>query len=201
MEFALFFLNESENNWVELPNARLFYAPNFLSKDHADQTFHILKKEINWQQEKIRMFGKQVLQPRLQAWHGDKPYTYSGLAMQPLPWTSTLFDLKSRAEAIAKHSFNSVLANLYRNGQDSMGWHQDNEIELGINPVIASITLGESRRFVLRHLITKERYQLELAHGSLFIMAGETQHYWQHSIPKTARHKDERINLTFRYIY
>ncbi|MEI8658712.1 alpha-ketoglutarate-dependent dioxygenase AlkB family protein [Vibrio sp. Hal054] len=200
MEFALFPLNESDNNWIEPQNARLFYAPNFLSEQQADQSFLNLRNELDWQQEKIQLFGKHVLQPRLQAWHGDKSYTYSGLSMQPQPWTPTLLELKSRCEAVAKLNFNSVLANLYRDGQDSMGWHQDNETELGINPVIASLTLGESRRFVLRHLSTKEKYEVELGHGSLLIMAGETQHYWQHSVPKTAKPKEERINLTFRHI-
>ncbi len=201
MEFALFFLNESENSWIDLPNAKLFYAPNFLSTEHADHSFHTLRNDLNWQQEEIRMFGKHVLQPRLQAWHGDKPYSYSGLSMQPQPWTETLTDLKCRSESVAKTTFNSVLANLYRDGQDSMGWHQDNETELGTNPVIASITLGESRRFLLRHLETKEKYEVELGHGSLLIMAGETQHHWQHSVPKTVKSKGERINLTFRHIY
>ncbi|MBD0786228.1 alpha-ketoglutarate-dependent dioxygenase AlkB [Vibrio sp. Y2-5] len=200
MEFAQFFLNESELDWIELPNARLLYAPNFLSKPQADQSFLTLKNELDWQQEEIRMFGKKVLQPRLQAWHGDRPYTYSGLSMQPHPWTPTLLELKTACEAVAEHTFNSVLVNLYRNGQDSMGWHQDNETELGTNPVIASLTLGESRRFVLRHLSTKEKYEVELGHGSLLIMAGETQHYWQHSVPKTTKNKEERINLTFRHI-
>ena len=200
MEFALFPLNESDNNWIELQNGRLFYAPNFLSEQQADQSFLNLRNELDWQQEKIQLFGKQVLQPRLQAWHGDKSYTYSGLSMQPQPWTPTLLELKSRCEAVAKHTFNSVLSNLYRDGQDSMGWHQDNETELGTNPVIASLTLGESHRFVLRHLSTKEKYEVELGHGSLLIMAGETQHYWQHSVPKTAKPKEERINLTFRHI-
>lgn len=200
MEFALFSLNESDNNWIELQNARLLYAPNFLTEQQADQSFLNLRNELKWQQEKIQLFGKPVLQPRLQAWHGDKSYTYSGLSMHPQPWTPTLLQLKSRCEAVAKHTFNSVLANLYRDGQDSMGWHQDNETELGTNPVIASLTLGESRRFVLRHLATKEKYEVELGHGSLLIMAGETQHYWQHSVPKTAKAKGERINLTFRDI-
>lgn len=200
MEFALFSLNESDNNWIELQNAHLLYAPNFLSKQQADQSFLTLKNELDWQQEEIKMFGKKVLQPRLQAWHGDKPYTYSGLSMQPHSWTPTLLELKAACEAVAKHAFNSVLVNLYRNGQDSMGWHQDNETELGTNPVIASLTLGESRRFVLRHLSTKEKYEVELGHGSLLVMAGETQHYWQHSVPKTTKNKEERINLTFRHI-
>jgi len=200
MEISLFSENDHLENWINLPNARLYYAANFLTTTEADRALITLLSELDWQQEEIHMFGKQVLQPRLQAWHGDKPYTYSGLSMTPQPWSSTLMDLKHRCEDVAHHSFNSVLANLYRDGQDSMGWHQDNEPELGKNPVIASLSLGETRRFVLRHRETKQKYQIELGHGSLLIMAGETQHYWQHAVPKTAKPRNERINLTFRYI-
>jgi len=120
--------------------------------------------------------------------------------MMPRPWNQTLLQLKNLCEQVSQSPFNSVLANLYRNGQDSMGWHQDNETELGLNPIIASLSLGESRKFVLRHLETKQKHELDLSHGSLLVMAGETQHYWQHSIPKTAKPKGSRINLTFRYI-
>jgi len=200
MEFASFSQNQNDKHWIELPNARLYYASGFLSTSEADLVFNALKSELSWQQEEIRMFGKKVLQPRLQAWHGDKSYTYSGLSMEPKPWNSILLTLRKRCESVAQCSFNSVLANLYRNGQDSMGWHQDNEPELGHNPVIASLSLGETRRFVLRHIQTRQKYEVALSHGSLLIMAGGTQHYWQHAVPKTAKPKDERINLTFRNI-
>ncbi|MGB5120416.1 MAG: alpha-ketoglutarate-dependent dioxygenase AlkB, partial [Vibrio fluvialis] len=116
-------------------------------------------------------------------------------------WTPMLADLKQRCELLACQAFNSVLANLYRDGQDSMGWHQDNEPELGQQPVIASLSLGETRRFVLRHLHSKEKLELPLSHGSLLIMAGNTQHFWQHCVPKTVRTLEPRINLTFRLIH
>ncbi len=201
MEFSLFSQNMDQGDWIELPNCRLFYAPVFLNPKQADSAFATLKQQLRWRQEEIQMFGKKILQPRLQAWHGEKPYTYSGLAMEPQPWSPLLLDLKQRCETASQVTYNSVLANLYRDGQDSMGWHQDNETELGLNPVIASVSLGESRRFLLRHIQTKQKYELELSHGSLLVMAGETQHYWQHSIPKTAKPRVERINLTFRHIF
>ncbi|MGR2965746.1 alpha-ketoglutarate-dependent dioxygenase AlkB [Vibrio vulnificus] len=167
-------------DWLTITDGQLLWWPTFLSQDQAETYFAQLKHELPWEQKAIQMFGRQVLQPR--------------------PWTPTLLDLKARCENASGHLFNSVLANLYRNGQDSMGWHQDDEPELGGNPVIASVNLGESRRFVLQHLITKEKIEFELTSGSLLIMAGSTQHYWRHCVPKTAKAKSERINLTFRQI-
>ncbi|MGU3792951.1 alpha-ketoglutarate-dependent dioxygenase AlkB family protein [Vibrio diabolicus] len=187
--------------WQEVERGKLYYDPYFLSHLEADHYFDQLLKTLPWHQEPITMFGKSVLQPRLQAWHGDAAYTYSGLTMQPHPWTPELTQLKVRCETIADVAFNSVLANLYRHGQDSMGWHQDNEPELGRNPVIASLNLGETRRFLLRNLHCKTEIEYELSHGSLLVMAGELQHHWKHCVPKTAKTKGERINLTFRQIF
>lgn len=187
--------------WQEVERGKLYYDPHFLNHLEADNYFDQLRKTLLWHQEHITMFGKSVLQPRLQAWHGDAAYTYSGLTMQPHPWTLELTQLKVRCESVADVTFNSVLANLYRHGQDSMGWHQDNEPELGRNPVIASLNLGETRRFLLRNLHCKTEIEYELSHGSLLIMAGELQHHWKHCVPKTAKTKDERINLTFRQIF
>ncbi|WP_063344393.1 alpha-ketoglutarate-dependent dioxygenase AlkB family protein [Vibrio jasicida] len=186
--------------WQEVAQGRIYYDPNFLSNLEADRYFSNLRSTLLWQQERIIMFGRSVLQPRLQAWHGDVAYTYSGLTMSPHPWTPDLNELKARCEAIANVQFNSLLANLYRHGQDSMGWHQDNEPELGRNPVIASVNLGETRRFLLRNLHCKTQLEYELSHGALLIMAGELQHHWKHAVPKTAKPKGERINLTFRHI-
>ncbi|AXX61754.1 alpha-ketoglutarate-dependent dioxygenase AlkB family protein [Vibrio vulnificus] len=198
MSSSLFLFDSPDR--LTITDGQLLWWPTFLSQNQAETYFAQLKHELPWEQKAIQMFGRQVLQPRLQAWCGDAAYTYSGLTMQPLPWTPTLLDLKARCENASGHLFNSVLANLYRNGQDSMGWHQDDEPELGRNPVIASVNLGESRRFVLQHLITKEKIEFELTSGSLLIMAGSTQHYWRHCVPKTAKTKSERINLTFRQI-
>ncbi|CAE6953112.1 alpha-ketoglutarate-dependent dioxygenase AlkB [Vibrio sp. B1FLJ16] len=186
--------------WQEVQQGRLYYSPHFLRSTEADEFFSRLRTTLPWQQERINLFGKSVLQPRLQSWHGDASYTYSGLTMSPHPWTPELMVLKQRCEAIAGVRFNSVLANLYRDGQDSMGWHQDNEPELGRNPVIASLNLGETRRFVLRNLHCKTQIEYELSHGALLIMTGELQHHWRHGVPKTSKPKGERINLTFRNI-
>ncbi|BBM66214.1 alkylated DNA repair protein [Vibrio alfacsensis] len=186
--------------WENVVHGKLYFQPNFLAPTEADDYFARLKATLPWRQERIMMFGRSVLQPRLQAWHGDAAYTYSGLTMPPNPWTPELKSLKERCEHVAKSPFNSVLANLYRDGRDSMGWHQDNEPELGKNPIIASLNLGETRRFLLENLHCKTKIEFELSHGSLLIMAGELQHHWKHSVPKTTKIKNERINLTFRYI-
>ncbi|ELP5727530.1 alpha-ketoglutarate-dependent dioxygenase AlkB [Vibrio vulnificus] len=198
MSSSLFLFETSD--WLEIDNGRLLWQPNFLEQTHADLYFAELKHCLAWEQKHIRMFGRQVLQPRLQAWYGDERYHYSGLTLDPLPWTATLAKLKSSCETAAGTTFNSVLANLYRDGQDSMGWHQDNEPELGVNPIIASVNLGETRRFVLQHKLTKQKIEFELTSGSLLVMGGTTQHYWQHCVPKTAKIKSERINLTYRRI-
>lgn len=178
---------------------------NFFNELESDYIFSELLNNINWQQEKIRIFGKEVNLPRLTAWYRDigKSYTYSGITMNPYPWLPILLLTKKRIEATVEVNFNSVLANLYRNGQDYVLWHSDDEKELGKNPTIASISFGASRRFLLRHKSNKDlkTVNLSLGHGSLLIMKGSTQHHWKHQVPKTAKVKTERINLTFRVIY
>ena len=189
-----------QGEWITINNGLLYWHPQFLNLQRSEQYFQQLKSELNWQQEHITLFGKPVLQPRLQTWLGDAVYTYSGLTMHPQPWTSTILDLKTQCERQAQTRFNSVLGNLYRDGEDYMGWHQDNERELGHQPVIASLNFGATRQFVFKHKITKEKIAFQLTPGSLLIMAGETQQYWQHALPKTKRVNEPRINLTFRYI-
>ncbi|MCQ1057964.1 alpha-ketoglutarate-dependent dioxygenase AlkB [Photobacterium sp. ZSDE20] len=186
--------------WQDLPQGRVYWQPNFLASSLAVQCYRQLDSELNWQQQKIRMFGREILQPRLQAWCGEAEYTYSGLTMQPDPWTPTLQAIRQQLSALLGQNFNSVLANQYRNGDDYMGWHQDNEPELGEEPVIASISLGATRRFVLRHRQSKEKKEYLLTNGSLLVMAGELQSFWQHTVPKTKRPTEPRINLTFRQI-
>lgn len=190
-----------QKQWIDLPNGRLLMIDDFLSSNEADTLMAYLKSHVSWSQEEIKMFGRLIAQPRLQAWYGDKPYTYSGLTMSSKPLTKPMQEMKSRCESVAEQAFNSVFLNLYRNGQDSMGAHQDNEPELGKNPTIASLSLGATRRFTLKHIQTKQTHNINLTHGSLLVMAGEMQHYWKHSLPKTKRVFDERINLTFRAIY
>jgi alkylated DNA repair dioxygenase AlkB len=187
-----------------IPNGWLDFDPHFLPPAEAEHFFQRLRTEIDWKEETILMFGKEVMQPRLVAWYGDPgtSYTYSGRTMHPRPWSPPLLDLKTRIEAVSGHAFNSVLLNLYRHGKDSMGWHSDNEPELGKNPFIASLSLGSARRFHLKHTSRSEveRIRLDLTHGSLLLMGGEMQHHWQHQISKTAKDVGERINLTFRLI-
>jgi alkylated DNA repair dioxygenase AlkB len=186
-----------------LPNADIEYYPNFFESIRANELFEKLKNEIPWQQDDITVFGKTYSQPRLTALFGNegKPYAYSNIVMQPHPWKPLLQLIKDEIEEVSKANFTTVLLNLYRDGKDSNGWHADNEKELGQNPVIASLSLGAVRSFHLRHNTIKEqKIKINLEHGSLLLMKGETQHFWKHQIPKTAKIIGPRINLTFRII-
>ena len=210
---------------ISLKNAELLFVESFFENEEADYFQKELTENIDWQQGEISMFGKKVLEPRLTAWYGDegKVYSYSGKTQIPLPWNTTLLSIKNRIEQLTSTSchaplaetnslkimennlvinnFNSVLLNFYRNGIDSMGFHSDDEKELGLNPTIASVNFGESRRFIFRRKDDKnEKFELLLTHGSLLIMSGEMQHYWQHAIPKEPKKTRTRINLTFRWI-
>ena len=202
---SLFFPTSLES--ITLPDAKLLYAQEFFSLEQADQFLSTLIQEIPWQQENICIAGQLRLQPRLTAWHGDSDahYSYSGLQLYPRAWTSTLLQIKRAIEsAISSHygcEFNSVLANLYRHHQDSMGWHSDDERELGHTPIIASVSLGVTRRFLLKHKTQRNlKFSIPLQHGSLLVMAGTTQTHWLHSIPKESSVMAPRINLTFRQI-
>lgn len=188
---------------LNLPNSEIIYYPSFIGREKADRYFRLLRERINWQQDDITVFGKTYAQPRLTALFGNngKPYSYSNITMNPQEFTEPLLEIKSSIEQQASVMFTSCLANLYRDGSDSNGWHADNEKELGKNPVIASITLGHERYFHLKHRTVKAlRHKLLLAHGSLLLMKGETQHHWLHQIAKTKKPIGERINLTFRVI-
>ena len=184
-------------------NGELAYYPDVFTIPESNELFIKLIECIDWRQESIFIYGRKVLTPRLTAWYGDPGavYKYSGVAFDPLPWTDELLVIKSRAEALAKTSFNSVLLNLYRDGNDSMGWHSDDEPELGKNPVIASVNLGESRRFDLRLKADhKQKQHILLEDGSVLIMKGDLQHHWQHRVAKSAKVINPRMNLTFREI-
>ena len=208
MQYSLFEAPRNEASPYKLPlsEADVRYYPSALSQDDADSFFALLKNELPWQQDTIKLFGKSVKIPRLQSWHGDPEctYTYSNLTMAPNPWTKSLSSIKAKCEALCAQSygtrFNSVLANWYRDGKDSMSFHSDDEPELGTNPVIASVTLGEARPFVFKHKETKEKYTQVLEHGSVLIMAGATQSHYVHGIAKTAKPIGGRINLTFRHL-
>lgn len=153
-----------------------------------------------WRSEIITVYGKQHLQPRLTAAYGAAPYTYSGLTMHPLAWTSLLLSIKEAVETASSHTFNSVLLNYYRDERDSMGMHSDDERELGRNPVVASVSFGATRTFVLRHKSTRQTIQLDLPDGCLLLMRGALQHHWQHGINKMRKTIGPRLNLTFRSI-
>jgi alkylated DNA repair dioxygenase AlkB len=169
----------------------------------AAELYETLTNDLAWAERKVRVFGRWVAQPRLTTWYGepDRPYQYSGIELQPLPWTAELAWLRDICEHLAKARFNSVLANLYRTGADSVSWHGDDEPELGENPVIASVSLGGTRRFDLRHRETGETVKTLLTPGSVLVMSGQTQHKWLHQLPKTTQHVEPRINLTYRYIH
>lgn len=176
---------------------------DFFNAEEARLLALELTEQVPWKQEPIRMFGKEVMQPRLTCWYSDPgvAYSYSGISMKSLTWNKTLLSIKSRIEPVAGVSFTGALLNLYRDGHDSMGWHRDNEKVLGHNPVIGSVSFGATRLFQFRDYDTKsEIVTLNLSNGSLLIMSGETQHYWQHRIPKQARLAAPRINITFRVI-
>ncbi|SKB61361.1 Alkylated DNA repair dioxygenase AlkB [Salegentibacter holothuriorum] len=186
-----------------LPDAELEYFPNFLLKAEADFLLKKILKEVHWQQQNIKLFGKQIPQPRLTAFYAEKgiSYTYSGLQLKPDSFSTELWDLKQKTEELTGFNFNTCLANLYRHGKDSMGWHADDEKVLGKNPVIASISLGGIRRFQFKHKTNKDlKESIELQHGSLLIMKGSMQHFWKHQLPKTKKEVSPRINLTYRKI-
>ena len=176
---------------------------NFFPKPEADALFKELIEKVPWKQEPIKMFGKEIMQPRLTCWFGDPgiAYSYSGIRMENQHWNKPLLEIKSRVEGLAGVRFNGALLNFYRDGKDSMGWHRDNEKELGKNPVIGSVSLGGTRYFKFRDRLTKkEIITTELSNGSLLIMAGESQHFWEHSIPKQSESANPRLNITFRVI-
>jgi len=187
---------------LQLPDATLHYCSGFLDAGKADRVMQALQQQVNWRQDRVRLFGREHLIPRLQAFHSDPGihYTYSGLRLAGTSWLPVLLPIKARLEAVCDQPFNALLLNLYRDGQDAMGWHADNEPELGRNPVIASLSLGATRRFRLRHNDSRDTHSLELEHGSLLLMSGPTQHHWQHCLPRSKRCHAPRINLTFRLI-
>jgi alkylated DNA repair dioxygenase AlkB len=179
------------------------FWPEAFEREDATRLFDSLRAGIHWRQEEIVIFGQHRRVPRLVAWHGDAgaSYRYSGTDHHPEPWTPALERVRARVRELSGTEFNAVLLNLYRDGRDGMGWHADDEPELGRDPVIASVSLGAPRRFCLRHRRRKDlKLDLELPHGSLLVMAGPMQHHWVHALPKTRRPVGERINLTFRRV-
>lgn len=213
---------------IQVPDGELIFAERFFNTKISDRSVEYFQENdtydwqhtdwqqlgaedlaqvtftyINWQRDDIKMYGKTITLPRLTAWYGDagKSYTYSGITSQPQAWNAGLLYIKKQIEQVTGYAFNSVLLNWYRNGEDHMGWHADDEPELGLNPLIASVNFGETRDFVLRRIDNpRQKIIISLQHGTLLVMGGALQHYWQHSVPKRKRVKGSRFNLTFRTI-
>jgi alkylated DNA repair dioxygenase AlkB len=189
---------------IDIPDADIYYSRRVDLGADPDLLLKQLIEQIPWRTEVINLWGKEHQQPRLTAWFGDPDarYTYSGLSLDPLPWIDLLCELRRRVEGLASASFNSVLLNYYRDHRDSMGMHSDDEPELGKNPTIASVSLGEQRTFVMKHKFKQELrpVHLPLDHGSVLLMKGATQHNWKHGINKVSQPCGPRVNLTFRRI-
>ena len=189
---------------IPMQHAEVYYLHRLPLAETPHIVMHHLIDEIPWRAESVVVWGRTFPQPRLIAWYGDvgKNYTYSGINLSPLPWTQPLLDIKSRVEAVARVDFNSVLLNCYRDHRDSMGMHSDDEPELGGRLILASLSLGEERIFILKHKREKalKPVRLKLASGSLLLMKGETQRYWKHGVDKEAHPCGPRVNLTFRRI-
>ncbi|MBU6249371.1 MAG: alpha-ketoglutarate-dependent dioxygenase AlkB [Xanthomonadaceae bacterium] len=194
---------------LPLPGAELAIIERWLAPDEADALLAELLTAIPWENHRIRMFGREVASPRLSCWIGDPgaSYVYSGTRFEPHPWPAPLATLRARVEQACGARFNSVLANLYRHGDDAMGWHSDDEPELGERPVIASLSLGAERTFRLRPRRPRgeparrdDIRGLVLAHGSLLRMAGDTQRHYRHELPRARGVQQPRLNLTFRRI-
>ncbi|HEX2604327.1 MAG TPA: alpha-ketoglutarate-dependent dioxygenase AlkB [Oxalicibacterium sp.] len=189
---------------LPISGADIQWMPALLDPSESMHLFEMLHRSVPWRQEDVFLFGRRIAQPRLTAWYGDADarYRYSGLELSPLPWTEVLLQLRQRVEDVSQARYNSVLLNLYRDGQDSMGWHSDDEPELGMAPTIASLSLGETRLFRLKpkqHGAGKT-ISLPLTSGSLLVMRGATQAHYLHAVPKERRVTTPRINLTFRMI-
>jgi alkylated DNA repair dioxygenase AlkB len=214
---------------IIVPNGEILYVENFFNKKLSDRTVEYFLendtvdwratkwkdlsaaelaalhfKNIKWKQDAIKLYGKEIPLPRLTSWYGDsgKSYTYSGIKSIPNEWNEGLLYLKKRIENFIGIEFNSVLLNWYRDGEDYLNWHADDEKELGLNPVIASANFGETRDFLLKRNDddSSRKLKIPLKHGTLLLMRGELQHYWQHSVPKRKNIRGSRFNLTFRRI-
>lgn len=189
---------------ILLPDAELRLIPDWCPPPRAARWLEQLLAETPWEQPQVHLHGRDYPVPRLVNWYGDPEafYTYSGLTHAPLPWTPLLAEIRSAVEQAAGQRFNGVLLNYYRDGQDSMGWHSDDEPELGRNPLVASLNLGGTRRFDLRRKGRNTiEHSIDLSGGSLLVMSGATQHYWQHQVAKTRRPVAPRLNLTFRLVH
>ena len=189
---------------MNLSDGQLVYWPSFYASATAAAYFTQLAALLDWQSSQVRLFGRTIQEPRLTCWHSDAQvhYRYSGRQLKPKAWLPLLADIRSALAQVTQAPFNSMLGNYYRNGNDYMGWHSDDESSLGDQPVVASFSFGVERPFVLRRRDNHQhKHQIILNSGSLLLMRGQLQHYWQHALPKRRRITEPRINLTFRYVY
>ena len=193
-----------DSEWLPIPGAEVHYLPCLPLGRPAEALMRRLIEDVPWRAEEVVVFGRKVMQPRLTAWYGDPgcAYAYSGIRLDPLPWSETLLAVKVRIETATGEKFNSVLLNYYRDEEDSIGFHSDDEPELGLRPVIASLSLGAERVFVMKHKRDRKSppVRFALASGSLLLMKGETQRHWRHGVPRETRPCGPRVNLTFRRI-
>ena len=190
-------------NHPALPEDLLEYWPAIFDQKESELLLNTFINQTPWIQETVYMYGKMVKTPRLIAWYGDnnKSYTFSGNKYDPVPWTNELLNIKARVEPIAGMAFNTVLLNYYRDGNDSVAWHSDDEYDLGYKPVIASVSFGQERRFDVRQKKDhQQKYSINLQNGSLLLMKGDLQELWEHRVPKTTSPMKPRVNLTFRVI-
>lgn len=195
---------DKNSSLIKADNLSVKYIENFFDFDQSQLYMKHLTNDINWKREKIRMWGREIVTKKRIAWYADegKSYTYSGSTFHPDQWNELLLEIKKYVEQYIKFQFNSVLLNEYPNGKVGMGWHSDDERELGIDPIIASLSFGANRDFIFKHKTDKsfENIKIHLKSGSLLLMLGSTQHHWKHSLPKRLKVREPRINLTFRKI-
>ena len=203
-QLELFTQKDIQVKIFDLPDSDITLYENLFTIEESNRLYESLFNTIKWQQDQSYFYGKKRKIPRLTAWYGNlkNDYSYSGIIMKPHPWNTDLLFIKQKIEKITKVEFTNCLLNKYRTGQDSVGWHQDNEKELGHNPIIGSVSFGETRPFQLKHLNRTDIKKVDvfLTHGSFLLMKGSTQHFWEHQIPKTSQYIKPRINLTFRMI-
>lgn len=189
---------------LDLPGGDCRLLEGVIAREDGARLMRGLLAQADWVQPEVGMFGRRFRSPRLAAWYGDPGavYRYSGMVNRPLPWLEELAELKTCLEDRFDTRLNSVLLNLYRNGNDAMGWHSDDEPELGLEPCIVSVSLGGTRRFRLRHRFDPavKPVFIDLSHGSVMVMGGSTQNNWKHALPRTRRPVEPRINLTYRYV-
>nr|WP_294935525.1 alpha-ketoglutarate-dependent dioxygenase AlkB [uncultured Flavobacterium sp.] len=196
----LFTSGKAGRKIFDLPDTELILYDNFFSKEESDHYYDVLLNTTKWREYEMEIYDKTYTVPRMIAWYEDRENAGADLTLPD--WTPELQEIRKRVETEAEVDFNGVLLNYYRNGKDGVGWHSDREKNCGKNPIIASVSFGETRLFRLRHKFRKELpvVEIPLHHGSYLLMAGETQSYWQHQVPKTTRDILPRINLTFRRI-